>query len=163
MAEIPTIPGSARVPDTQIGVKRDVTPRLRALGEARQTVGKANAAVQDAMGNVLEYEQRKQKAWEVAAFNNAATVTNKVTQGYASQLKQAKTEEAIKAIVPNWGKIASETKTNLLNNPDLNKTFDVALHLGTFVAVLVYFWRDVVKLVAAWVRSIAFDEFISGI
>jgi len=42
----------------------------------------------------------------------------------------------------------------LLNNPDLNKTFDVALHLGTFVAVLVYFWRDVVKLVAAWVRSI---------
>ena len=43
----------------------------------------------------------------------------------------------------------------LLNNPDLNKTFDVALHLGTFVAVLVYFWRDVVKLVSAWVRSIA--------
>ena len=43
----------------------------------------------------------------------------------------------------------------LLNNPDLNKTFDVALHLGTFVAVLVYFWRDVVTLVAAWVRSIA--------
>jgi len=43
----------------------------------------------------------------------------------------------------------------LLNNPDLNKTFDVALHLGTFVAVLVYFWRDVIKLVSAWVRSIA--------
>ena len=43
----------------------------------------------------------------------------------------------------------------LLNNPDLNKTFDVALHLGTFVAVLVYFWRDVVKLVSAWARSIA--------
>ena len=29
----------------------------------------------------------------------------------------------------------------LLNNADLNKTFDVALHLGTFVAVVVYFWR----------------------
>jgi undecaprenyl-diphosphatase len=43
----------------------------------------------------------------------------------------------------------------LLNNPDLNKTFDVALHLGTFVAVLVYFWREVVKLIGAWVRSIA--------
>jgi len=42
----------------------------------------------------------------------------------------------------------------LLNNPDLNKTFDVALHLGTFVAVLVYFWREVGKLIAAWVRSI---------
>jgi undecaprenyl-diphosphatase len=43
----------------------------------------------------------------------------------------------------------------LLNNPELNKTFDVALHLGTFVAVLVYFWRDVVHMLAAWGRSIA--------
>lgn len=43
----------------------------------------------------------------------------------------------------------------LLNNPDLNKTFDVALHLGTFAAVLVYFWREVVRLISAWVRSIA--------
>ena len=42
----------------------------------------------------------------------------------------------------------------LLDNPDLNKTFDVALHLGTFVAVLVYFWREVGQLIAAWVRSI---------
>ena len=42
----------------------------------------------------------------------------------------------------------------LLDNPDLNKTFDVALHLGTFIAVLVYFWREVVRLVGAWVRSI---------
>jgi undecaprenyl-diphosphatase len=42
----------------------------------------------------------------------------------------------------------------LLENPGLNKTFDVALHLGTFVAVVVYFWREIVKLVGAWVRSI---------
>ena len=42
----------------------------------------------------------------------------------------------------------------LLDNPDLNKTFDVALHLGTFVAVLIYFWREVVRLITAWVRSI---------
>ena len=42
----------------------------------------------------------------------------------------------------------------LLDNPGLNKTFDVALHLGTFVAVLVYFWREVGQLIAAWVRSI---------
>jgi undecaprenyl-diphosphatase len=41
----------------------------------------------------------------------------------------------------------------LLNNPDLNKTFDVALHLGTFFAVLVYFWREVLRLIAAWLRS----------
>ena len=31
-------------------------------------------------------------------------------------------------------------------HPDLNKTFDVALHLGTFIAALVYFWRDIVVI-----------------
>jgi undecaprenyl-diphosphatase len=43
----------------------------------------------------------------------------------------------------------------LLENPDLNKTFDVALHLGTFVAVVAYFWRELGRLISAWVRSIA--------
>jgi undecaprenyl-diphosphatase len=42
----------------------------------------------------------------------------------------------------------------LEQHPDFNKTFDVALHLGTLVAVLVYFWRDVVDLVRAWFRSV---------
>jgi len=42
----------------------------------------------------------------------------------------------------------------LLDNPDLNKTFDVALHLGTFIAVLVYFWRDIRHLLAAFFRSV---------
>ena len=36
-----------------------------------------------------------------------------------------------------------------------NKTFDVALHLGTLVAVIVYFWSDVVRYIAAWFRSVA--------
>jgi undecaprenyl-diphosphatase len=43
----------------------------------------------------------------------------------------------------------------LLENPGLNKTFDVALHLGTFVAVVAYFWREIVRLIGAWARSIA--------
>jgi undecaprenyl-diphosphatase len=38
---------------------------------------------------------------------------------------------------------------------DFNKTFDVALHLGTLVAVVAYFWSDVVRYVAAWFRSVA--------
>jgi undecaprenyl-diphosphatase len=42
----------------------------------------------------------------------------------------------------------------LLENPDLNKTFDVALHLGTFVAVVLYFRREIVRLVGAWARSV---------
>ena len=39
-------------------------------------------------------------------------------------------------------------------NPDLNKTFDVALHLGTFIAALVYFWRQVVVILRAWFHSL---------
>lgn len=39
-------------------------------------------------------------------------------------------------------------------HPDFNKTFDVALHLGTLVAVVAYFWADVVRYVVAWVRSV---------
>jgi undecaprenyl-diphosphatase len=41
----------------------------------------------------------------------------------------------------------------LLENPDFNKTFDVALHFGTFVALVIYFWRDIGVLLAAWVRT----------
>ncbi|MDX6491497.1 MAG: undecaprenyl-diphosphatase [Gaiellaceae bacterium] len=36
-----------------------------------------------------------------------------------------------------------------------NKTFDVALHLGTLVAVVAYFWEDVARYVLAWFRSVA--------
>ena len=43
----------------------------------------------------------------------------------------------------------------LLENPGLNKTFDVALHLGTFVAVVAYFWRELGRLIGAWLRSIS--------
>jgi undecaprenyl-diphosphatase len=35
-----------------------------------------------------------------------------------------------------------------------NKTFDVALHLGTLVAVVTYFWTDVVRLLRAWFGSV---------
>jgi undecaprenyl-diphosphatase len=50
------------------------------------------------------------------------------------------------------------------NYPDLKKTYDVALHLGTFLAVLVYFWRDLRTIVPAGLRAVArraaptFDE-----
>jgi undecaprenyl-diphosphatase len=35
----------------------------------------------------------------------------------------------------------------LTNNPHLNQTFDVALHIGTFVGALAYFWRDIWDIV----------------
>jgi undecaprenyl-diphosphatase len=42
----------------------------------------------------------------------------------------------------------------LEEHPDFNKTFDVALHLGTLVAVVVYFWEEVVRFTSAWFRSV---------
>jgi undecaprenyl-diphosphatase len=44
--------------------------------------------------------------------------------------------------------------TYLEEHPDFNKTFDVALHLGTLIAVVAYFWYDILTLVVAWVRSV---------
>jgi undecaprenyl-diphosphatase len=43
---------------------------------------------------------------------------------------------------------------SILQDPELNKTFDVALHMGTLVGALAYFWRDVARYLTAWVRSI---------
>jgi len=43
----------------------------------------------------------------------------------------------------------------LETHDSFNKTFDVALHLGTLVAVVAYFWTDVVKLTVAAFRSLA--------
>jgi undecaprenyl-diphosphatase len=43
----------------------------------------------------------------------------------------------------------------LEEHPDFNKTFDVSLHLGTLVAVVAYFWDEVVRFTAGWFRSLA--------
>jgi len=44
--------------------------------------------------------------------------------------------------------------TYLEENDRFNQTFDVALHLGTLVAVSAYFWNDIVRLVRAWFGSV---------
>jgi undecaprenyl-diphosphatase len=43
---------------------------------------------------------------------------------------------------------------SIVENPELNKTFDVALHMGTLLGALIYFRNDVATYLAAWVRSI---------
>jgi undecaprenyl-diphosphatase len=43
-----------------------------------------------------------------------------------------------------------------------NQTFDVALHLGTLVAVVGYFWRDIGVLVAAWFRTLGTRRIETG-
>ena len=42
----------------------------------------------------------------------------------------------------------------LETHEEFNQTFDVALHVGTLVAVVAYFWSDVVRLAAAWLGSV---------
>lgn len=42
----------------------------------------------------------------------------------------------------------------IVQDPALNKTFDVALHMGTLLGALIYFWSDVVRYVKAWFTSI---------
>jgi undecaprenyl-diphosphatase len=42
----------------------------------------------------------------------------------------------------------------LKEHDEFNQTFDVALHLGTLVAVAGYFGRRIANLVAAWVRTL---------
>ena len=44
--------------------------------------------------------------------------------------------------------------TFLEENDRFNQTFDVALHVGTLVAVAAYFWHEIVALVVAFVRSL---------
>ncbi len=44
--------------------------------------------------------------------------------------------------------------TELTDHPSLNKTFDVALHVGTFVGAAWYFRRDLARYIAAGWRSL---------
>ena len=44
--------------------------------------------------------------------------------------------------------------TELTRNPDLNRTFDVALHIGTFVGAVAYFRTDIATFASAAWRSL---------
>jgi undecaprenyl-diphosphatase len=52
--------------------------------------------------------------------------------------------------------------TYLKEHDAFNQTFDVALHLGTLVAVAAYFRADISVLVRAWLRSVARRRIATG-
>src|SRR3954454_7218552 len=41
----------------------------------------------------------------------------------------------------------------LLDHPDFNKTFDVALHFGTLIAAITYFRHEVVRFTRGFIRA----------
>jgi undecaprenyl-diphosphatase len=43
---------------------------------------------------------------------------------------------------------------SIVNDVALNKTFDVALHVGTLVGAVAYFRQDIWRYLVAWIRSI---------
>ena len=83
-----------------------------------------------------------------AALTNGQALALGIVQGLTELLPISSSGHLI--LVP-W---AAEW-TYLEQNDRFNQTFDVALHLGTLVAVGAYFWRDFVRLVRAWLGSIA--------
>lgn len=42
--------------------------------------------------------------------------------------------------------------------PDQGLAFDVALHVGSLIAVVIYFWQDIKRMFFAWIASIARRE-----
>ena len=82
-----------------------------------------------------------------AALTNGQALVLGIVQGLTELLPISSSGHLI--LVP-W---AAEW-TYLEQNDRFNQTFDVALHLGTLVAVAAYFWGDIVRLVRAWLGSL---------
>jgi undecaprenyl-diphosphatase len=83
-----------------------------------------------------------------AALTNAQALVLGLVQGLTELLPISSSGHLI--LVP-W----AADWTSLTENERFNQTYDVALHLGTLVAVGVYFLEDVTRLVRAWLGSIA--------
>jgi undecaprenyl-diphosphatase len=83
-----------------------------------------------------------------SALTNGQALVLGVVQGLTELLPISSSGHLI--LVP-W---AAEW-TYLEENDRFNQTFDVALHLGTVIAVAAYFWSELVELVRSWFRSVA--------
>ncbi len=81
------------------------------------------------------------------SLTNGQALVLGIVQGLTELLPISSSAHLI--LVP-WG----ADWTFLRENERFNQTFDVALHLGTLVAVAAYFWGDLVRLVRALLGSV---------
>jgi undecaprenyl-diphosphatase len=81
------------------------------------------------------------------ALTNGQALVLGVVQGLTELLPISSSGHLI--LVP-W----SADWTYLEQHDRFNQTFDVALHLGTLVAVAAYFWSDIVRLIGAFFGSL---------
>lgn len=103
---IPTIPGTSRVQDQQIGVQRNAQPRIQALSSLKQAVGEANSAIGSMAGDVVDYEEKKRKAEETFAFNSSSLSFQKLHSDYLHNVKKMPDEQ----IVPTWSETTATWK-----------------------------------------------------
>ena len=89
------------------------------------------------------------------ALTNAQALTLGIVQGLTELLPISSSGHLI--LVP-WG----AEWTYLEENDRFNQTFDVALHLGTLVAVAAYFWADILRLLGALAGSLRHGRIASA-
>lgn len=130
MSNIPTIPNSQRIQDQQIGVHVGARPGLQRLQAEKDVWNSATNAVVTGMDVVQDYEERKRRAEEVAAFNKASIVMNKATEDFTHKLRTIPDQQ----VVPNWTAYSKQVADQALTASGLEGPAKTRLmqHLATW-------------------------------
>lgn len=113
---IPTIPGTNQVTTQAIGTPVSSGPRIAALQGVKEVISAEAGAIGTAAETIIAYEKKKQKAEQVAAFNQASIMMREATAQYREQI--AKNPD-YNSYVPQWQKVAQSVARQAMQNPAL--------------------------------------------